>query len=210
MFLLEVFLVSLSFCPYVGLLCPLLSHTKCSLDQHLNSWNQNPFSVAMICRIICGILLLSSTLPQLVWCWRCANHSCLALKRHYSRQDKRGSKLECYPYILLAIDICILAAWGLYLPRILKNWWPVLVYVQGQVHIHTCRGTQCSHWQRGQHTAHQVGKGLIIMYEVCMKMQRHGSEDDPFKRVISHKLLASSQCAAAEDWLPVSCDLVYD
>jgi len=32
-----------------------------------------------------------------------------------------------------------------------------------------------------------------------MKMQRHGSEDDPFKRVISHKLLASSQCAAAED-----------
>lgn len=126
------------------------------------------------------------------------------------KTGQKRLKARMVPLYLLAIDICILAAWGLYLPRILKNWWPVLVYVQGQVHIHTCRGTQCSHWQRGQHTVHQVGKGLIIMYEVCMKMKRHGSEDDPFKRVISHKLLASSQCAAAEDWLPVSCDLVYD
>jgi hypothetical protein len=93
----------------VGLLCPLLSHNRCSLDQHLNCWNQNPFSVAMICRIICGILLLSSTLPQLVWCWRWVNHSCLALKGITQDRTKAGSKLEWYPYIVLAIDTCILA-----------------------------------------------------------------------------------------------------
>jgi hypothetical protein len=47
----------------------------------------------------------------------------------------------------------------------------------------------------------------------CMRFaSRCGGMDQRMihSRGWSHKLLASSQCAAAEDWLPVSCDLVYD